>query len=138
MDCRLRKMAPALSDILRLTSSFLVLLLLMFCMGAINLEAQDASPAPDEGTNIYIIWFRWVDSLMFRGRHIQAGVFLSAIWNCAMIQNYLQSQMLTIKLFAIAHFLGERATLLPCIFLHLPLHAFVFILNLRYEGFWWG
>ncbi|XP_073262642.1 probable leucine-rich repeat receptor-like serine/threonine-protein kinase At3g14840 [Populus alba] len=41
-------MAPALSDILRLTSSFLLLMLLMFCMGAINLEAQDVSPAPDE------------------------------------------------------------------------------------------
>ncbi|KAI9376943.1 hypothetical protein POPTR_019G007900v4 [Populus trichocarpa] len=41
-------MAPALSDILRITSSLLVLMLLMFCMGAINLEAQDVSPAPDE------------------------------------------------------------------------------------------
>nr|TKS02604.1 putative leucine-rich repeat receptor-like serine/threonine-protein kinase [Populus alba] len=41
-------MAPALSDILRLTSSLLVLLLLMFCMGAIILEAQDLSLAPDE------------------------------------------------------------------------------------------
>ncbi|XP_073263168.1 probable leucine-rich repeat receptor-like serine/threonine-protein kinase At3g14840 isoform X1 [Populus alba] len=41
-------MAPALSDILRLTSSLLVLLLLMFCMGAINLEAQVRRLAPDE------------------------------------------------------------------------------------------
>nr|TKS05938.1 putative leucine-rich repeat receptor-like serine/threonine-protein kinase [Populus alba] len=41
-------MAPALSDILRITSSLLVLLLLMFCMGAIILEAQDLSLAPDE------------------------------------------------------------------------------------------
>ena len=47
-------MAPALSDILRITSSLLVLMLLMFCMGAINLEAQDVSPAPDEGTYTYI------------------------------------------------------------------------------------
>jgi hypothetical protein len=43
-------------------------------MGAINLEAQVGSLAPDEGTYIYIyiflIWFRWADSLMFRGRHI--------------------------------------------------------------------
>ncbi|KAI5554392.1 hypothetical protein BDE02_19G009500 [Populus trichocarpa] len=42
-------MAPALSDILRITSSLLVLMLLMFCMGAINLEAQVGSLAPDEG-----------------------------------------------------------------------------------------
>eukprot|EP00258_Populus_trichocarpa_P031183 XP_024447202.1 probable LRR receptor-like serine/threonine-protein kinase At1g07650 isoform X2 [Populus trichocarpa] len=41
-------MAPALSDILRITSSLLVLMLLMFCMGAINLEAQVGSLAPDE------------------------------------------------------------------------------------------
>ncbi|KAG6737307.1 hypothetical protein POTOM_058821 [Populus tomentosa] len=41
-------MAPALSDILRIMSSLLVLMLLMFCMGAINLEAQDLSLAPDE------------------------------------------------------------------------------------------
>jgi hypothetical protein len=40
-------------------------------MGAINLEAQVGSLAPDEGTYTYIflIWFRWADSLMFRGRH---------------------------------------------------------------------
>ena len=53
VDCRLRKMAPALSDILRIMSSLLVLLLLMFSMGAINLEAQDVSPAPDEGIHTY-------------------------------------------------------------------------------------
>jgi len=53
VDCRRRKMAPALSDILRITASLLVLMLLMFCMGAINLEAQDVSLAPDEGTYIY-------------------------------------------------------------------------------------
>ncbi|XP_073263169.1 probable leucine-rich repeat receptor-like serine/threonine-protein kinase At3g14840 isoform X2 [Populus alba] len=41
-------MATALSDILRITSSLLVLLLLMFCMGAINLEAQVGRLAPDE------------------------------------------------------------------------------------------
>ncbi|KAH8481094.1 hypothetical protein H0E87_031137, partial [Populus deltoides] len=41
-------MAPALSDILRITSSLLVLMLLMFCMGAINLEAQVGNLAPDE------------------------------------------------------------------------------------------
>nr|TKS10183.1 putative leucine-rich repeat receptor-like serine/threonine-protein kinase [Populus alba] len=41
-------MAAALSDILRLTSSSLMLMLLMLCMGAINLEAQEVSPAPDE------------------------------------------------------------------------------------------
>eukprot|EP00258_Populus_trichocarpa_P030718 XP_024446737.1 probable leucine-rich repeat receptor-like serine/threonine-protein kinase At3g14840 [Populus trichocarpa] len=41
-------MAAALSDILRVTSSLLMLMLLMFCMGAINLEAQDGSLAPDE------------------------------------------------------------------------------------------
>ena len=52
-------MAPALSDILRLTSSLLVLLLLMFSMGAINLEAQDLSLAPDEGTYIYIFLISW-------------------------------------------------------------------------------
>jgi hypothetical protein len=39
-------------------------------MGAINLEAQVGNLAPDEGTYIYfLIWFRWADSLMFRGRH---------------------------------------------------------------------
>jgi len=47
-------MAPALSNILRITSSLLMLMLLMFCMGAINLEAQDGSLASDEGTYIYI------------------------------------------------------------------------------------
>jgi len=53
VDCRLRKMATALSDILRVTSSLLMLMLLMFCMEAINLEAQVGSLAPDEGTYIY-------------------------------------------------------------------------------------
>ncbi|KAG6738283.1 hypothetical protein POTOM_057892 [Populus tomentosa] len=53
-------MAPALSDILRLTSSLLVLLLLMFCMGAIILEAQDLSLAPDEGTYIYIYIYIYI------------------------------------------------------------------------------
>ena len=63
-------MATALSDILRVTSSVLMLMLLMFCMGAINLEAQVGSLAPDEGTYIYI--FNLVQMgrfLMFRGRH---------------------------------------------------------------------
>jgi len=46
-------MATALSDILRVTSSLLMLMLLMFCMEAINLEAQVGSLAPDEGTYIY-------------------------------------------------------------------------------------
>ncbi|KAI9376960.1 hypothetical protein POPTR_019G009601v4 [Populus trichocarpa] len=41
-------MATALSDILRVTSSLLMLMLVMFCMGAINLEAQVGSLAPDE------------------------------------------------------------------------------------------
>ncbi|XP_061944348.1 probable LRR receptor-like serine/threonine-protein kinase At1g07650 isoform X3 [Populus nigra] len=41
-------MATALSDILRVTSSLLMLMLLMFCMAAINLEAQVGSLAPDE------------------------------------------------------------------------------------------
>nr|TKS10191.1 hypothetical protein D5086_0000085500 [Populus alba] len=41
-------MATALSDILSVRSSLLMLMLLMFCMGAINLEAQVGSLAPDE------------------------------------------------------------------------------------------
>ncbi|KAG5223957.1 leucine-rich repeat receptor serine/threonine-protein [Salix suchowensis] len=41
-------MAPALSDILRITSPLLVLVLLTFCMGATNLEAQVGGLANDE------------------------------------------------------------------------------------------
>ncbi|KAJ6761502.1 hypothetical protein OIU74_024201, partial [Salix koriyanagi] len=41
-------MAPALSDILRITSPLLVLVLLTFCMGATNLEAQAGGLANDE------------------------------------------------------------------------------------------
>ncbi|KAF9660926.1 hypothetical protein SADUNF_Sadunf19G0014500 [Salix dunnii] len=41
-----KKMAPALSDILRITSTLLMLMLLTFCMGAINLEGL----ANDEGS----------------------------------------------------------------------------------------
>uniref|UniRef100_A0A6N2KNW7 Leucine-rich repeat-containing N-terminal plant-type domain-containing protein n=1 Tax=Salix viminalis TaxID=40686 RepID=A0A6N2KNW7_SALVM len=41
-------MAPALSDILRITSPLLILMLLTFCMGATNLEAQVGGLANDE------------------------------------------------------------------------------------------
>ncbi|KAF9660929.1 hypothetical protein SADUNF_Sadunf19G0014800 [Salix dunnii] len=41
-------MAPALSDILRITSPLLILMLLTFCMGATNLEAQAGGLANDE------------------------------------------------------------------------------------------
>ncbi|KAJ6422813.1 hypothetical protein OIU84_027731 [Salix udensis] len=41
-------MAPALSDILRITSSLLILMLLTFCMGATNLEAKVLRLANDE------------------------------------------------------------------------------------------
>uniref|UniRef100_A0A6N2KNV1 non-specific serine/threonine protein kinase n=2 Tax=Salix viminalis TaxID=40686 RepID=A0A6N2KNV1_SALVM len=41
-------MAPALSDILRITSTLLMLMLLTFCMGATNLEAQVGGLANDE------------------------------------------------------------------------------------------
>ncbi|KAJ6296974.1 hypothetical protein OIU78_022656 [Salix suchowensis] len=41
-------MAPALSDILRITSPLLILMLLTFCMGATNSEAQVGGLANDE------------------------------------------------------------------------------------------
>ncbi|KAJ6744418.1 hypothetical protein OIU79_030694 [Salix purpurea] len=41
-------MAPALSDILRITSTLLMLMLLTFCMGATNSEAQVGGLANDE------------------------------------------------------------------------------------------
>ncbi|KAF9660932.1 hypothetical protein SADUNF_Sadunf19G0015100 [Salix dunnii] len=41
-------MAPAFSDILRITSTLLMLMLLTFCMGATNLEAQVGGLANDE------------------------------------------------------------------------------------------
>ncbi|KAJ6761501.1 hypothetical protein OIU74_024200 [Salix koriyanagi] len=41
-------MAPALSDILRITSTLLILMLLTFCMGATNSEAQVGGLANDE------------------------------------------------------------------------------------------
>jgi hypothetical protein len=48
-------MAAAVSDILRMTFSLLLLMLLTFCMKAIKLEAQAGLLASDEGTCVCLI-----------------------------------------------------------------------------------